>query len=107
MSTQKLTWFKSSYSSGAGGECLETAYAWHKSTYSSGEGGQCVEVAPCPHTIHVRDSKNPTGPMLSFSPASWSAFTTADASWARPYPERHPFVGRQSGRSGWCYSLKS
>ncbi|MYR00577.1 DUF397 domain-containing protein, partial [Streptomyces sp. SID6139] len=30
----ELTWFKSSYSSGDGGQCLEVALTWHKSTYS-------------------------------------------------------------------------
>ncbi|MDX3537439.1 DUF397 domain-containing protein [Streptomyces sp. MB09-01] len=48
--------------------------AWFKSSYSSGEGGQCVEVAACPATIHVRDSKVTAGPRLSVAPASWTAF---------------------------------
>ncbi|MBA2808218.1 DUF397 domain-containing protein [Streptomyces sp. KM273126] len=74
MSTEKLNWFKSSYSGGEGGECLEAAYTWRKSTYSSGGGGECVEISPCPRTIHIRDSKNPTGPHLTFSPTAWSAF---------------------------------
>lgn len=74
MTVEQLNWFQSSYSDGEGGQCLEAAYAWHKSTYSSDEGGQCVEVAPCPHTIHIRDSKNPTGPHLTFSSSAWSAF---------------------------------
>ncbi|WKX11609.1 DUF397 domain-containing protein [Streptomyces sp. NL15-2K] len=67
MSSEELSWFKSSYSDGEGGECLEAAYPWRKSSHSSGEGGDCLEVAPCPHTIHIRDSKNPTGPQLSVS----------------------------------------
>ncbi|MFI9649955.1 DUF397 domain-containing protein [Streptomyces sp. NPDC052040] len=70
-----LQWFKSSYSSSEGGACLEVAYTWRKSSYSSDEGGQCVEVATCPHTIHVRDSKNPAGPAFTVSPEAWSAFT--------------------------------
>ncbi len=74
MNTDGLDWFKSSYSGGEGGDCLEVAYTWRKSTYSGGEGGECVEVATCPHTIHVRDSKHPTGPRLAVSTASWSAF---------------------------------
>ncbi|MEV5568278.1 DUF397 domain-containing protein [Streptomyces sp. NPDC052196] len=41
----ELTWFKSSYSTGQGGECIEIALTWRKSSYSSGDGGQCVEVA--------------------------------------------------------------
>ncbi|MDC0767362.1 DUF397 domain-containing protein [Streptomyces sp. HD] len=78
MNTDRLDWFKSSYSSGEGGECLEVAYSWRKSTYSGGEGGECVEVATCPHTIHIRDSKNPTGPRLTLSPATWSAFLSGE-----------------------------
>jgi hypothetical protein len=76
MNTGELSWFKSSYSSGGGGECLEAAYTWRKSTYSSGEGGDCLELAACPHTIHVRDSKNPTGPALDLSPTAWADFLT-------------------------------
>ncbi|MGW5335593.1 DUF397 domain-containing protein [Streptomyces bauhiniae] len=71
-----LTWFKSSYSTGDGGQCLEVALPWHKSSYSQGDGGQCVEVAACPATIHVRDSKqNPTtAPTLSVPATAWQAF---------------------------------
>jgi hypothetical protein len=48
--------------------------AWFKSSYSSGEGGDCVEVAACPGTVHVRDSKDTAGPELAFTPAAWAAF---------------------------------
>ncbi|MET9966082.1 DUF397 domain-containing protein [Streptomyces sp. NPDC006356] len=41
-------------------------------------GGECVEVATCPHTIHIRDSKNPTGPRLAVSTAGWSAFLSGE-----------------------------
>ena len=49
---------------------------WVKSTRSSGSGsGDCVEVARnLPGVVGVRDSKNPDGPALVFSPAEWSAF---------------------------------
>ncbi|MFD4544389.1 DUF397 domain-containing protein [Streptomyces bauhiniae] len=49
---------------------------WFKSSYSQGDGGQCVEVATCPTTIHVRDSKqNPiTAPTLSVPATAWHAF---------------------------------
>ncbi|MEV8071178.1 DUF397 domain-containing protein [Streptomyces sp. NPDC085995] len=71
-----LAWFKSSYSSDEGGQCLEAAYVWKKSTYSGDEGGQCLEVASCTHTIHIRDSKNPDeAPTLRIAPATWEAFT--------------------------------
>ncbi|MGW1191893.1 DUF397 domain-containing protein [Streptomyces sp. NPDC002559] len=94
MSTGQLNWFKSSYSSGEGGNCIEVAYDWRKSSYSggggsncvevaadwrksshsSGGGGECVEVAACPAAVHVRDSKNVQGPHFDVAPAAWSAF---------------------------------
>ena len=49
---------------------------WFKSSYSDGEGGQCLEAARTPHTIHLRDSKHPTGPHLTLSPTAWSAFVS-------------------------------
>ncbi|WP_040864266.1 DUF397 domain-containing protein [Nocardia exalbida] len=49
------SWFKSSYSQ-AGGDCVEVAYL---------DGG----------SVGVRDSKNPTGPALVFTPGEWDAFT--------------------------------
>ncbi|MFG2629019.1 DUF397 domain-containing protein [Streptomyces sp. NPDC048473] len=67
-------WFKSSYSGSDGGECLEVAYTWRKSTYSGSEGGACVEIAAHPAAIHVRDSKNPDGPILTVAPTTWAAF---------------------------------
>nr|WSZ97669.1 DUF397 domain-containing protein [Streptomyces sp. NBC_00857] len=70
-----LQWFKSSYSSDEGGDCLEVAYTWRKSSFSTDEGDACVEVATCPHTVHVRDSKNPTGPVLALAPTAWADFT--------------------------------
>ncbi|MEI5101277.1 DUF397 domain-containing protein [Streptomyces sp. PmtG] len=71
-----LDWRKSSYSSGEGGECVEVALAWRKSSHSSGEGGECVEVAACPTAIHLRDSKHTpgTGPTLAVGPTAWVAF---------------------------------
>jgi hypothetical protein len=74
MSTSELSWFKSSYSSGDGDDCVEVALTWHKSSYSSGGDGDCVEIATTPHTIHIRDSKNPTGPTLTLSPTAWAGF---------------------------------
>ncbi|WP_329123678.1 DUF397 domain-containing protein [Streptomyces sp. NBC_01465] len=76
MSTPELAWFKSSYSSGGDGDCVEVALDWSKSSYSSGSGDDCVEIAPCPTTIHVRDSKSPQGPQLALPPATWTRFVT-------------------------------
>ncbi|MFI0939663.1 DUF397 domain-containing protein [Streptomyces sp. NPDC021020] len=72
--TTNLTWFKSSYSSGQGDNCVEVALTWRKSSHSSSPDGDCVEVATCPGTVHVRDSKDKEGPQLAFSPAEWSHF---------------------------------
>ncbi|MEV6450827.1 DUF397 domain-containing protein [Streptomyces anulatus] len=69
-----LRWFKSSYSSGSGGDCIEVAFDWHTSSYSSDSGGNCVEVASCTHAVHVRDSKVPDGPAFAVAPDAWSAF---------------------------------
>lgn len=82
MSTTELAWFKSSYSSGSGDDCVEVALSWHKSTYSSGDGDSCVEVATCPTTIHVRDSKVTEGPQLALAPGAWTHFVTYAAAGA-------------------------
>ncbi|MER6122528.1 DUF397 domain-containing protein [Streptomyces sp. NPDC001795] len=50
------------------------ALRWFKSSYSDGGGGNCVEVAQAVAAIHIRDSKNPTGPTLTVSPGAWGAF---------------------------------
>jgi hypothetical protein len=71
-----LSWFKSSYSAGNGGECIEVAVAWRKSSRSTGSGGECVEIAACLDTVHIRDSKDKPGPVLDFTPAAWSTFVT-------------------------------
>jgi hypothetical protein len=58
-------WRKSSRSSQMGA-CVELA-AWRKSSRSTQEG-QCVEVADlATGAVAVRDSKNPSGPMLVVS----------------------------------------
>ena len=52
-----------------------THAVWRKSSYSSGNGGACVEVARnLPNIVAVRDSKNPEGPALVFTPQEWRAF---------------------------------
>ncbi|MFS8197483.1 DUF397 domain-containing protein [Streptomyces sp. CWNU-52B] len=76
MRTTELAWFKSSYSSGSSGDCVEVALEWHKSSYSGDDSGDCVEVAACPATIHIRDSKNTHGPQLTLSPTAWGDFVT-------------------------------
>jgi hypothetical protein len=46
---------------------------WHKSSFSGTEN--CVEVADLPGGGKaVRDSKDPSGTMLTFTPGEWRAF---------------------------------
>ncbi len=45
---------------------------WRKSSYSARSA--CVEVAFAGDRVGVRDSKDPHGPVLIFSPGEWGAF---------------------------------
>ncbi|MET9574612.1 DUF397 domain-containing protein [Streptomyces sp. DT199] len=56
-----VRWLRSSYSTGAN-NCVETA---------------CPDAPPWAGLIAVRDSKDPAGPALLFSPRSWAGFTAA------------------------------
>jgi hypothetical protein len=52
---------------------LSTA-VWRKSSRSGPNCDNCVEVAFVGGAVAVRDSKNPTGPALIFTPDEWIAF---------------------------------
>ncbi|MFC0033441.1 DUF397 domain-containing protein [Micromonospora chaiyaphumensis] len=46
---------------------------WRKSSRSG--QGECIEVADnLPDVVGVRDSKDPAGPALIFTPQTWRAF---------------------------------
>jgi hypothetical protein len=45
---------------------------WRKSTASS--PGECAEVAFVAGSVLMRHSQSPTGAVLTFSPAEWTAF---------------------------------
>jgi len=47
---------------------------WFKSSFSGPNGNACVEIAVLPDGIAVRDSKDPSGPVLRFTNQEWSAF---------------------------------
>ncbi|MER6582399.1 DUF397 domain-containing protein [Nonomuraea sp. NPDC001023] len=60
---------------------------WQKSSFSGDNGGNCVEIAELKNVpggpehkggqaelVVVRDSKDPDGPKLFFTPAEWDAF---------------------------------
>ncbi len=49
-----------------------SSLAWRKSRAS--ESGTCVEVALGGESVLIRHSKNPSGPVLSFSRPEWIAF---------------------------------
>lgn len=49
--------------------------SWRKASYSGSNGGGCVEVAPADAAVAVRDSKDPVGPQLAFTPDDWREFT--------------------------------
>ena len=46
---------------------------WRKAERSIGNG-DCVEIAPVRGSISVRDSKDPSGPVLSYSAEVWRVF---------------------------------
>jgi hypothetical protein len=56
----------------------DSALTWFKSSYSSNDGPECVEVAiasaSAHSTVHVRDSKDKQGARLAFGDASWTEF---------------------------------
>jgi hypothetical protein len=50
--------------------------SWRKSSYSGGSGGNCVEVADQAEHVLVRDTKQVgTGPVLRFSVDAWRRLT--------------------------------
>jgi hypothetical protein len=55
-----------------------TGALWRKSTRSGDNNGACVEVAEnLPGVVAVRDSKDPSGPVLAFTPNAWTIFVRA------------------------------
>jgi Domain of unknown function (DUF397) len=76
-------WRTSSHSA-ACGDCVEVGN-WRKSSRCA--SGECVEVGAGGTTIGVRDSKDPAGPVLTFSAGAWERFTAAlTAAGHSPYP---------------------
>lgn len=55
---------------------MNSALKWFKSSYSSNDGPQCVEVAiSSGPAVHVRDSKDTSRPHLTFTDTTWASFT--------------------------------
>jgi len=78
----------------------QTGAVWRKSPHSN-NGGNCVEVATNllarTGRVLVRDSKDPGGPVLAFTPAEWDAFVRGvhDGQFALEPP---PISGRTPRR---------
>lgn len=55
---------------------MTSTLEWFKSSYSSNDGPDCVEVAisPAHAGVHVRDSKDKDGARLAFEASSWAEF---------------------------------
>ncbi|MGF0176831.1 DUF397 domain-containing protein [Streptomyces sp. Marseille-Q5077] len=55
---------------------MTRALEWFKSSYSSNDGPECVEVAISSANagVHVRDSKDKDGARLAFEASSWAEF---------------------------------
>lgn len=62
-----MTWTRSSYCTSTG-SCVE----WRRATACSLDGN-CVEIATG-DSIQLRDSKDPDGPVLTFTHDEWRAF---------------------------------
>ena len=54
-------------------EAERTSLAWLKAQ-SSSHNGACVEIAKAVGNIAIRDSKDPDGPILVYTPAEFKAF---------------------------------
>ncbi|MFH9405387.1 DUF397 domain-containing protein [Streptomyces sp. NPDC017638] len=50
---------------------------WYKSSYSGGDQGECLEVARGHAHVPVRDSKAVAGPAVLFSANGWASFVNA------------------------------
>lgn len=61
------------------------AASWRKSSYSgTKEDEQCCEVAMLSCEIRVRDSKCPSGTVLTFTPDAWRVALTLFSAWSGP-----------------------
>ena len=67
-------WRKSSRSE-IHGACVEGRLDW--ATSSRCESSHCAQIRRPPPAVLLRDSKDPTGPVLSFTPVAWRMFLGA------------------------------
>ncbi|WP_406837945.1 DUF397 domain-containing protein [Streptomyces sp. AHU1] len=58
------------------------AASWRKSSYSGTNESNCCEVAVLSCEIRVRDSKRPSGTVLTFTPDAWRVALTLFSTWS-------------------------
>jgi Domain of unknown function (DUF397) len=71
-----------------GGANHPSGTVWRKSSRSNGGQDACVEIANLGDHIAVRDSKNPSGPVLTFHHGTFRRFTTEIRNGGRARPGR-------------------
>ncbi|MFC4909205.1 DUF397 domain-containing protein [Actinomadura gamaensis] len=51
-----------------------SGFRWRTSSYSTGQGTECVQVGSRPgaNLVAARDSKDPSGPVLSLNAGEWA-----------------------------------
>ncbi|MFD7688356.1 DUF397 domain-containing protein [Streptomyces sp. NPDC059781] len=52
----------------------EHPLVWFRSSYSNGAGGECVECAIRDDRIRIRDSKDMEGPTITVGHDAWAPF---------------------------------
>ncbi len=67
-----ITSWRTPSRSESNGHCVEVA-GWRTSARSLGNG-ECIETGNGPGAVAVRDSKDPGGPVLTFTPGEWREF---------------------------------
>ncbi|WP_432156688.1 DUF397 domain-containing protein [Streptomyces sp. bgisy153] len=50
---------------------------WFTSSYSNGAGGECLACAITDSGVLIRDSKDAAGPVIAVSGRSWQSFANA------------------------------
>jgi len=53
---------------------MDAALVFSKSSFSGAANANCVEVGFVTAEVMLRDSKDPGGPVLHFTPDEWKAF---------------------------------
>ena len=66
-------------------DATDSTLNWRTSSYTA-QGADCVEVAQRDDRLAIRDSKNPTGPVLTFTTHEWSTLLKAIKTGTHDFP---------------------